>query len=45
MRRIEIAVRILLAIALAGLGLPCRACRREGDDDELVAIYLRRKRA
>jgi len=30
MRRIGLAVRALLAIALAGLGLPCRACRREG---------------
>jgi len=43
MRRIRIAVRLLLAIALAGLGLPCRACRRMGADDGLVASDLWRK--
>jgi len=43
MRSIEIAVRVLLAITLAGLGLPYRACRREGSDDGLVASDLWRK--
>ena len=43
MRRIGLAVRVLLAIALVGLGLPCRACRREGDGDKMVASDLWRK--
>ena len=41
MRRIGIAVRVSLVIALAGLPAGVQA---EGDDDGLVAIYLRRKR-
>jgi len=46
MPKIGIAVRILLAIALVGLGLPCwaRVCRR-GDGDGLVASDVLRKRS
>jgi hypothetical protein len=43
MRRIGIAVWVLL-IALAGLGLPA-GVQAQGDDDGLVAVYLRRKGA
>jgi hypothetical protein len=41
MRKIGMAVRVLLAIALAGLPAGVHA---EGGDDGLVAVYLRRKR-
>ena len=40
MPKIRIAVRVLcLGIALVGLWLPCRACRRRGADEGLVAEW------
>ena len=43
MRSIEIAVRVLLAIALAGLGLALPGVQARGGDDRLVASDLWRK--
>ena len=45
MRSIEIAVRVLLAITLAGLGLALLGVQVQGGDDGLVASDLWRKRS